>query len=517
MENIPAPSFSGRKSNADFCGSIPLNFLNLVQSHGVLLVLKHENFTIVQASENTEAVLDIAAEQLLQRSLEEFIDREQLQLLRAKLAQWGMHSYLPLTLQWQTGSGIKTFTATLHRKEAYLLLELEEMQQPAAVAFTNMYQEIAYAVSALKEASSLEELSRIATVELRNLSGFDRIMVYRFDTDWNGTVIAEAQAPDMADSYLGLHFPASDVPRQARELYTKTPYRIIANAEAPAAKLYPVLNPLTGGLTDISSCVLRAVPLVHLEYLHNMGVRTSMSTPIIVGNQLWGLISCHHRQPKQLSFEARASFEIISGIIAAQISSQEKEESFRYRARLHKAELKLLEQLYSKKQLEEGLLNNPAYLLDLLEVTGIALVTPATYETAGEVPPERMVRNLIKWLSRYNKEKIFTTDSLPQLFSDAMKCRDIASGLIAVQITGSKQYLLGFRPEVIKSVNWGGNPNEAIKFEPDRKQYHPRNSFKLWKERVEYTSEPWLPEVLEAVQHLRTAILEKLLKEEDSF
>ena len=173
-----------------------------------------------------------------------------------------------------------------------------------------------------------------------------------------------------------------------------------------------------------------------------------------------------------------------------------------------------MEQVYTNSNLYEGLLENPSHLLDLLEVQGVVLVQNNDYETVGNVPPDNMIKNLVKWLGRYAKEKIFTTDSLPQLFQEAASQREVASGLIAIQIKGVKHYLLGFRPEIIKSVDWGGNPNEAINVKPNGKQYHPRNSFNLWREQVEFTSYPWQSEVLEVAQHLRTAILERLLKEE---
>jgi two-component system, chemotaxis family, sensor kinase Cph1 len=516
LENIPAPSLQGKKGDADFCGSIPLNFLNLIQSHGLLLVVQHNSFTIVQASDNTTQILGIEAERLVKQPLEDFIGWEQFGLLRQKLQQHQASTYLPFSLQWQTPKGHKHFSATLHNKEAYLLLELEEIHPKAqATAFTTMYQEISYLVSAIKEAGSLHALAQIASWELKQLSGFDRVMIYQFDRDWNGTVIGEAQEVDLPDSFLGLRFPSTDVPRQARELYLHTPFRIISDVDAAPAKLYPVVNPLSGSLTDIAECVLRAVPLVHLEYLRNMGVKSSMSTPIVIDGQLWGLISCHHRQAKFTSFEQRATFEIVSGIIGAKISSLIMEESFRYRSQLHKSELKLTEQLYSSKRLEEGLLANPTYLLELLEAGGVALITNGRIESAGEVPPERMLQALVRWLSRYNKEKVFATDALPGLFGDAAAQRSVASGLLALQISSGRQYLLAFRPEVLKLVHWGGNPHEAIKFEPDGKQYHPRNSFNLWKEKVEFSSHPWQAEVLEAAHTLRTAILEKLVKEKE--
>lgn len=470
---------------------------------------------IIQASENTAEVLGTAAVELVQQSLQTYIGEEQLQLLNQKLEHRELSNHLPISIHWPYNGRIRPFSGTLHIRDRYLLLEMEELpEQITNTLFSNTYQAISYAIAFLKEARGVTDVARIAAVELKKLSGFERVMVYRFDEQWNGTVIAETLAEGM-EPYLGLRFPASDVPKNARELYFRTPFRIIPHAQGPTARLYPVMNPLTNSLTDISDCILRAVPLVHIEYLQNMGVAASMSTPIIVDNQLWGLISCHHRSPKPVSFELRTSFEIISGIVASQLSTHQKEEIFHYRTSLHQVELKLLEQIYSRQDLQDGLLENPAYLLDLLGVQGVVYLSNQEYQAAGLVPQERQVRSLIKWLGRYSKDKIFTTDSLPRLFAEAADYREIASGLIALQISGPRHYLLGFRPEVIKAVNWGGDPNNAINFEADGRRYHPRNSFNLWREQLEFTSDPWHPQLLDIAQHIRMAILEKLLNEED--
>lgn len=502
--------------DSTFCGSIPLNFINQIQPHGVLLVLNKDSFNILQASENAEQVLGIAAREMIGQKLSEYIGKDQQENFVQKLQLGKLNNHFPQTFYWQGVKEEKQLLGIIHAREEYLLMELEEiMPGRQANSFVSIYQDISYVMAALKKAENLQELGKIAATELKKLSGFDRVMLYQFDQHWNGTVVAEAMEEGM-DPYLGLRFPASDVPKPARELYFRTPYRTIPDVQAKPVKLYPVVNTHTNSLTDISDCILRGVPLVHTEYLQNMGVAASMSTPVIVDNRLWGLISCHHRQPKPMGFEFRSSFEIISGIISAQLSAREKEESFVYRTELHKTELKLVEQLYTKESLEEGLFDKPSYLTDLFDVSGLVLVMGKTYESAGEVPDKAMVKNLVKWLSRYSKEKIFTSDSLPRIFEEAEEHRDTASGLIALQITAGKSYLLGFRPEVIRSVNWGGNPNEAIQFEEGEKQYHPRNSFKIWKEQLEYSSDSWQPELLEVARNVRTAILEKIIRESDT-
>ncbi len=510
---------SGVQQNYDseFCGSVPLNYINLIQPHGILLVLQKSSLRILQVSENCSRIINLPAGEIVNRSLEDFIGKNQVAELQEKIQRWEAGNHLQFSFTWNAAGTKKQFSVTAHLKQENLLLELEEIKnENHADSFIHIYQEISYIIAALKEAGSIEDIEEVAAAELKRLSGFDRVMIYKFDEAWNGTVMAEALEDGM-HPYLGLRFPASDVPKQARELYFRTPYRLIPDVNAGSVKLYPVMNPLTRSLSDISDCVLRGVPMVHIEYLNNMEVGASMSTPIIVGNQLWGLISCHHRQPKGISFELRSSFEIVSGIISAQLSARQMEKHFRYRESLHKQELSLVERLYGRQGLENALLERPSALLDLLEVSGVVIITEDSYETTGEVPEQKLVRNLVKWLSRFNRDKVFVTDSLPEMFNEAGKYKDVASGLISLQISAGKQYILGFRPELVRYVNWGGNPNEVIKMEEDGKKYHPRNSFKLWKEQVEYTSEPWSPEVLQVADNLRTSVLDKIIRENDQF
>ena len=499
--------------DSEFCGSIPLNFLNLIQPHGILLVLKKDDYSIVQTSENCRKIVGRAASDLVNTGLGDYISGNQLQLLQEKVRPQNFERPLSMSLVWKEGKLEKQLLANVQHKENYLLLELEEATAPAESAtFINIYQDITNMVAELKEAVGQRKIEQVAAAELKRLSGFDRVMIYQFDEKWNGTVVGEALEEEM-DPYLGLHFPASDVPKQARELYATTPYRLIPDVNAEAVKLYPVVNPLTNRLTDIAGCVLRAVPLVHIEYLNNMGVGASMSTPIISGGKLWGLISCHHRQAREISFELRSAFEIISGIISSQLGARKKEESFHYKSSIHQVELKVTEQVLINSTIEEGLFARPELLLEMLGVQGAVLVTRNAYESVGEVPEKTMVQGIIRWLSRYGREKVFCTNSLPLELQEATASKEVASGLIAIQIVAGKYYLLGFRPEVVRSVYWGGNPNEAINYEDDGRKYHPRNSFRLWKEEVRMTSEPWRPEIVEIAHHLRTSLLEKILRQ----
>lgn len=515
MKNIKAPLNYTADQNYDseFCGSIPLHLVNLIQPHGFLLVLDKEQLRIRQLSENAAQFLDTPLDDLLEQHLSKFLPAAQYEDLLQKLSNQYSQDKLPFTLTFSVQQKEVPFTALIHPEEAYVLLELEENKDASNQSFTGFYQQIRYITSLLKQANTKEEIAQRAAEELKKFSGFDRVLVYQFDPQWNGTVIGQAKEEDMSN-FMGLRFPASDVPKQARDLYFKNPYRLIPTRDYKPLRLVPVINPLTQRFTDLSDSNLRSVAGVHLEYLANLNITASMSLPIIIENQLWGLISCHHKTAKNPSYEIRTAMELVTTIISAQLASKEKESAITLQAQLRGLYVGLLEQLYNSTGFEQGLLSGEASIQKLLSLTGVAIVYEGETRTSGRTPGEQELKELVSWLRRNSTERIFVTNTLPRLYPHSKAYKDVASGLIALAINAEQgEYLLGFREEVLQTVNWGGDPNQAIQMEPDGKNYHPRNSFSIYQETVKYTSLPWMTGELEAAEALRSAVLEKIIRE----
>ena len=500
--------------DSEFCGSIPLHLVNLIQPHGVLLVTDTALQHIVQVSENCHQLLGVPAAALLNQPLAKYMEPSSVEELTSKAKTWQVKERIPLHLRMITPAGTTYNSATLFLKEAYAMIEIEmQPQQEQAGSFLELYQEVKYIMSALKEADDTSGLGQIAVTEIKRLSGFDRVMLYQFDKDWNGTVIAEAREADM-EPYLHLRFPASDVPKQARELYLSTPYRLIPDCNFTPARLIPVLNPVTKAFTDLSDCTLRSVPPVHVEYLKNMQVTASMSTPVIIHARLWGLISCHHKASKFPSYEIRAAFELIANVIATQIMAGEKEMYLRNKSRADRIHARLLEKMYASKNFVDGFFSKSPNLSELLEAEGIAVMYEGELRTSGKTPTPDQIKQIVSWLQIQRVEKVFATDSLSRLFAGSSEYASKGSGLMVIPISYRKgNFILGFRPEVVQTVEWGGNPEERIQFEPDGTTYHPRNSFAIWQETVKNTSAPWTTDVLETAENLRTSVLERILNE----
>lgn len=507
---------NAKNYDSEFCGSIPLHLVNLIQPHGLLLVLEKTSLRIVQASENVGLHLYMQVEDLLDQPFSQYLPAAEFEDIHHKISAHGSQEKIPFSLTWLAQGQQRKFTALVHLKENYVLVELEEFNDSsAALSFMGLYQQIKYVTSLLKQTASTTELADIAAAEIKKLTNFDRVLVYQFDPQWNGVVIAQAKEGHMED-YMGLRFPASDVPKQARDLYFSNPYRLIPTRSYEPVRLIPIVNPLTQRFTDLSECNLRSVAGVHLEYLANLGITASMSLPLIIDNKLWGLISCHHTTAYNPGYELRSALELLSGIISAQLAGKEKEKSISLRAQLGDIHGLLLGSLYGSSGIADGLLKGKTSLQDLLALSGAAVLYEGGIWTSGETPARQELKELAGWLRRNKIEKLMATDCLPHHYARSKDYKDIASGLIALPINSELgEYIVGFRPEVLQMVNWGGDPNNAIQLEPDGKTYHPRNSFATYKETVKFTSLPWQAEELEAAEVLRSAVLEKIVKDKN--
>ncbi|MVN92659.1 GAF domain-containing protein [Mucilaginibacter aquatilis] len=489
--------------DSEFCGNLPLHNVNMIQPHGYLVVLEKESLNIIQISENLSDVLETSAAEIVSSSFSDYVPQKQIDELKAKI-ETGIKDKIPVSL---TLNNVELL-ALVHARQEYFLLELEKVQAEDERTFINVFQEIKYVMAAVDVATSVQDACEIAIRELKRISGFDGIMMYRFDENWNGTVIAEDKT-DALEPYLGVTFPASDVPRQARELYLRNPYRLIPNREYTPVRLYPVLNSLTNSFTDLSDCNLRSVAAVHIEYLGNMGVTASMSVRVIHNEQLWGLIACHHTKPYYLSFELCSIFELLSSVVSNKISSIINKEEYGRVADLQSQRNSIIDHIYSDRNIEQGLLEHDENILKLFNSKGAVIFNNSKITTAGEVPQNDMLENLHLWLHAKEIGKVFSTTTLPDIFDEAASEASIASGALIIPLDSHNgNYIVCFRPEVVQTITWGGDPNQTINFAADGKTYHPRNSFKSWLQTVKNTSLPWHKDELGVADTLRSFVYE---------
>ncbi|MGT2480964.1 GAF domain-containing protein [Methylobacterium oryzae CBMB20] len=444
------------------CDREPIHIVGSVQPHGFLLALDLPALRIVQASANAPAAAPVGA--TLDRALPE-LDAIVRCFLDGGNRQDGATSLRTVTLG--SGSARQAYEVAAHRVGDLIVLELEEVADPSGDAGLDaLTPRLRAFVERLHAARSVEDLCQFLAEDIRHLTGFDRALVYRFDRDWHGTVLAE-DGNGVLPSYLDLRFPASDIPAQARELYRRNRLRIIPDAGYVPVPIRPALTPADEPL-DLSQSVLRSVSPVHVEYMRNMGTMASMSVSILVDGALWGLVSCHNRAPKRVPLQARNACDVLTQIFALQLSAKVRGEQAEQRLALGAVQARLLGYMAEEESFVDGLLNHPDDVLALVNASGAAVVTADRCRRLGATPSEREIRALYDWLSaRGDADDVFATDALAEDFPQAEAIADRASGVLAISVSKKyASYILWFRPEVVRTVKWGGNPVKAAQPDP---------------------------------------------------
>lgn len=497
--------------NLDNCDREPIHIPGLVQSHGVLLVISEPDLRIKRISENCAGHFGRTADKLLGRPLATLLPADYLEYLERDVLPCDLEAspaYLnPLTLN------DRDFEAIIHRFRNELLLEFEH--PPPDLVFRsggNAYHDLRQQLNEISRTGSVGEFCRKTAEAVRAFTGFDRVMIYRFHEDDSGEVIAEARREDL-EPFLGLHYPASDIPKQARELYLKQVLRFKFDvAEAPAEIIPPAGS---GGVepVDLSHAALREMSPIHIEYLQNMDVAASMSVSIVRDGRLWGLIACHHTSPCYVPHAARMNCEFLAHTVSLQIEAKSNTENYEEIARLNEAHGRIIGELTGNPDLPSTLIQGAAAdLLSTIEAGGAGLIFEDRIYLTGETPAEPEVKKIVEWLWKNQDREVFQTDRLAHHLPLAEGfCRE-ASGLLAVRLTReSPEYIIWFRPEYVRQVRWGGNPEKAVVGGKYGERLQPRKSFAAWQQEVRGRSQPWRDFEVEFARRLRLSIVEVFL------
>jgi two-component system, chemotaxis family, sensor kinase Cph1 len=489
-----------------------LHTLNQVQPHGAILVLQEPDMTVLQASRNVSKLIGQTAEDLIGKSLEDIFDSYQADKLMQGLAAGNLDLMNPSKV-WirRVGDDYGVFDAIVHRSaDGFLVLELEPSLLQENIPFLGFYHLTRGSINQLEAGANLTQFFQTIVQEVRNVTGFDRVMLYRFDQDNHGEVVAEAKVPEM-EPYI----PESDIPLPARKMFVSNWIRTIPDATAEPVDIYPPLNPQTHQPTDLTQSILRSPFPCHLEYLHNMEVGSSLTISLMKDQKLWGLIACHHRTPRQIPYELRKACEFLGRVIFSEIANREEEADHHYRMKLSQVQTSLINAMSRHDNFIDALVQGDPNLLDLANASGAAVCFNGRWTMIGRTPSEEELTYLTQWLVKHVSEDVFYTDSLPQIYFEAERFKNIASGLLAIPIS-KRSFVLWFRPEVIQTVNWGGDPNKAYVLKGnDLEDFRlcPRQSFALWKETVRLKSLPWQAAEVKTALEFRKAIVNIVLRQ----
>ena len=494
------------------CDREPIHTPGSVQPHGLLIALDGDDLTVRRASRNASEAFGRDLDEILGQPLAALIGAGQFEGIKAGLVTPSAERNASFVGDVRVGrNGTTTvYHALSHRIGDEVVLELEPSPQAGPVSAADFHAPLVPFLSRLDGVRGPEALAHLAASEIRRITGFDRVLVYRFDEDGHGTVVAE-EGNGRLPSYLGHRFPASDIPRQARELYRLNRLRLIPDASYTPVPVVPDLaEPL-----DLSYSVLRSVSPVHVEYMRNMGTAASMSISVVRDDRLWGLISCHHKAPRLVPFGLRLACDLLAQVFAIQLANQEHQAEYQQRLRLGSVQARLVASLTAKGDFVSGLADHADDLLAFAEAGGVAIAFDGRFTLLGETPPEGDVRRITDWLSSDVRREVFATDSLPGVLPWAGSIRDRAAGLLAVSISKlHKNYLLWFRPEIVRTVTWAGDPRKPADPPAGRApaRLSPRTSFEAWKEVVRHRSAPWRRSETEGAVELRNAIVGVVLR-----
>ena len=489
-------------SDYSACDTEPIHTPGTIQPFGVLLVLDSNTLKVRHASKNGRSAFGHGSAEPLGSTAAELLGPTAETILRDALAKDGLFDHQPIPV---SGPGINAsrWHGAVHDRGGLVFVELEPVDE-AMTSPLAVLADIRGSVQRLTATRAVSDFCVAAAREFRSLTGYDRVMVYRFDAECNGEVVAEERRGDL-EPYLGLHYPASDIPAQARASFKVNRIRVIPDATAEQIPVVSEPDALAELPLDLSRCLLRTPALVHREYLHNMGVRASLTASLVVGDRLWGLIACHHMTPKRPGQTEREACDLLSRMASTHLALVAESENRNYLTALAAALQRTVVRIGATVPPIAALAKDPADLLALVGAGGAVVWRSGRGMQFGQTPPGEALPDLVAWIKGLAVQLV-ETDRLSQRHIPANAFSKVASGLLALEVSrDNEEYILWFRPEELQTINWGGDPHGATSANG---RLSPRSSFAVWRETVRARSLPWLPAELENARRIKELLLE---------
>lgn len=497
------------------CDKEPIHQIGGIQSHGFFIAFGPKDKVIAHASTNIENLTGIKIENIIDKNLSEVFSPAISQKIETASAQLRPEDFEYLRLRDLPHAKL-CYEALIYQIDGLIAVEFEEYAGPDA-------DEATAAVSSLKRSRSyiedlhlcqtLGEASKMVCRAVREMIGYDRVMMYRYLPNWDGEVIAEDKTPE-AHSFLHHRFPASDIPLPARLLYLKNRTRQIVDSSAGVAAIVPNDHYLTRKPIDLSHSKLRAVSPIHLEYLKNMGVKASFSVALITEGRLWGLIACHGRDAGVIPHDTRLSCETLASTFAIMANMLEATAIKNAQIELDEKLRQLFTRLHRNENPFSALFKNHTMLEDIFSAVGTAFVTKTQAEIAGLAPPQSLTLELAEdFRARFIEEQktVLAVDSLTSMDAKWRDLIDISCGVLAIYLPSSDSVFMIFRPEHLRTVTWGGDPRKKMEKRQYPGQLNPRLSFESWTETVNGHSMPWSQYEIKGAHFLREFVFENLI------
>jgi len=506
LHSYATPAFG--TADLSNCEREEIHLAGSIQPHGALLVVSEPDHRVIQASANAAEFLSLR--KVIGMPLAE-LDGDMLDRILPHLDPTSpdpSFQGMPIAVRCRVGSPAREFDGLLHRPPAGgLVIELER-----AGPSVDLTRPIARALEKIRTASSLRGLCDQAAKLFQDRTGYDRVMVYRFDEEGHGEVFSERRKPEL-EAFLGNRYPATDIPQIARRLYERTRVRVLVDVNYEPVPLQPRLSPLTGCDLDMSLCFLRSMSPIHLQYLKNMGVGATLVISLVVGGKLWGLVACHHYEPRFIHFELRAVCELLAEAIATRIAALESFAQSQSEIFVQRLEQRMVEAMSREGDWRAAIFDSAQSILQPLGASGGALIYEGQITSTGEVPGTQEIREIGAWLDHQRLTSVMATASLGLDFPRFAAVTKVASGIAVMPISNNPgEYLIWFRPERIRTVTWGGDPLKPFVIGSNPSDLSPRRSFAQWHQQVEGTSDPWTQADLAAARLIGQSVTDFVLQ-----
>lgn len=479
------------------CEKEPIHIIGKSQAHGVIVACDRESLEITQIGANCGDFFGIAHNELLGEPVSRLIGEENFAKLKG-LEFKDRPEVDDLSINGQN------FILIPHVSGPSLILDFEVYNQEYDPF--KYQRQLTSILNTLSSSEGIEELSNDVARITKDIFGYDRVMVYKFDEEWNGEVVAEEREENL-ESWLGLHYPASDIPRQSRELFLKHRVRIISDVNYEPVPLIPEISPIDDEPLDLSRSQLRGVSPIHIEYLKNMKVGASLTAALISNGKLWGLLACHHYSPKYINYYHRQTCDFLTQIFSNELSLKETSKYIKKLDEWEEIRHDLVDQVEKKGKIKKGLSEKKVLFTDLLDCEGGAIILDGKIKLVGSTPQKEDVQKLATDFLAKHTAPIYFTKNLERFYEPAKSFRKTASGVLSAKLGRSDtDFLIWFRPEMIQNVEWGGNPDKMASFDEDTQRITPRKSFEKWTEQLTGVSTPWKDYQIGAAKAIRESI-----------
>ncbi|MBL8492034.1 MAG: PAS domain S-box protein, partial [Rhodocyclaceae bacterium] len=490
------------------CAREPIHRIGSIQEGGVLVAFDDADWRVAAVSANFGELFALPAAEAIGRTAADILGPRQAE----RLSSLADLQTLPGASIWSIAvvrdGQAENLDAQVFRTEHHVVLEIERLRTPEGDVFHEFFIPIRDALWRLDAEQDLTRYAGAVVDQVRVLTGFDRVMMYRFDANWDGEVIAETRREDL-DAYLGHRFPASDIPPQARDLYTKNLVRLIADVDSTPVPLL-VSDGDSGGI-DLSFSWLRSMSPVHVEYLRNMGVKASLSISLVQNGRLWGLIACHHIEPKYVCLRQRELDEFIGRVVSLKLIQMDTQERAAINGRIRDLLFALTEGIRGAEDLDGAVACYRDEFLGVVGADGAVVSVGNTRHRIGDTPGPEALESIVAILRGMEPAPVYHTEHLAELCADVPECRDIASGMMVAPLDHEmRDFVMWFRAGILRTLRWAGQPNKVVVREDGVLRVSPRESFDTWIETYRDKSMPWSQVEVDAANSLSLALIEVL-------